>query len=145
MIVQRRFTTTSMGKIIDQIYFSLYADAAVHGTVSHLLCLPFYLTRIIRDRKLINEKKRTCKTYPTSILAFSLTSGYHQKCGHLCIWYPARKKRHDTSYHIKFSGQPRVKKLEMVRYFLVEAQFLSGALRYALTYWPSVRSEPLDN
>lgn len=144
MIVQRRFTTTSMGKIIDQIYFSLYADAAVHGTTSHLHRLPFYLTRIIRHRKLINEKKRTCKTYPTSILAFSLTWGYHQKCGHLCTWYPAKKK-HDTSYHIKFSGQPRVKKLEMVRYLLVEAGFLSGALRYALPYWPSVRSEPLNN
>ena len=45
-----------------------------------------------------------------------------------------KEKKHDTSYQIKFSGQPRVKKLEMVRYFLVEARFLSGALRYALTY-----------
>ena len=45
-----------------------------------------------------------------------------------------KKEKYDTSYHIKFSGQPRVKTLEMVRYFLVEVGFLSGALRYSLTY-----------
>ena len=45
-----------------------------------------------------------------------------------------KEEKHDTSYHIKFSGQPRVKKLEMFRYFLVEAGLLSGTSRYALTY-----------
>ena len=34
-------------------------------------------------------------------------------------------KTHDTSHHIIFSGQPRVGKLEKVRYFLVCANLLT--------------------
>ena len=145
MIVQRRFTTTSMGKIIDQLYFSLYADDAVHGTASHLHRLPFYLTRIIRDRKLINinKKRGLVRRIPPPSLLFLWLEDITKNV--VTYVYDILQKKHDTSYHIKFSGQPGVKKLEMVRYFLVEAGLLSGALQYALTYWPSVRSEPLDN